>query len=521
MKLTRHNGRSGQNGVYNPKHNDRRFDVERSEHIDPKMTELNVYWDCFQGFHYAKDREQADQIVRSFEEIEALYYWEHYEDSCVAQNERNQKTGHPERNRTPDDLRQDKRTCPEETVLQIGKLEEHISGRMLQLIARDFFEEFEKRFGKHVHILDWSLHMDEGTPHIHERHVFDCPNRYGEIYPQQEKALEALGIEMPHPDKKKGKTNNRKVTFDAICRDMLFNIAKQYELYLDEEPEYGGRSHLEKQDYIMMKQKEVISEKEGELKAIEKKLFDVDYDVTETEIRLRKRKKMLAETIEEFDEACRKASEAEVELEVTEAKARSAKADLEKAESETRSAKAELEKAEEETSSAKADLEWIRRKTREEEKKLEEVQAKTRELTALSARMKNTEEFARELADKAYEKAVECVTEKVVEETHNKDFEIIERFREKVKTKLPYDFNIRKKAYELMTLLMGEFQGMTRTITDRIRSLFAEGSVSEHIKGTTMEYIHEWLEYGPTMPDTEEPEVEKQEPQVIRRHRSR
>ena len=72
-----------------------------------------------------------------------------------------------------------------------------------------------------------------------------------------------------------------------------------------------------------------------------------------------------------------------------------------------------------------------------------------------------------------------------------------------------------------MTLLMGEFQGMTRTITDRIRSFFAEGSVSEHIKGTTMENIQEWLEYGPTMPDTEEPEVEKQEPQVIRRHRSR
>ncbi len=72
-----------------------------------------------------------------------------------------------------------------------------------------------------------------------------------------------------------------------------------------------------------------------------------------------------------------------------------------------------------------------------------------------------------------------------------------------------------------MTLLMGEFQGMTRTITDRIRSLFTEGSVSEHIKGTAMEYIQECLKFGPTMPDTEEPGVEKQEPQVIRRHRSR
>ena len=34
MKLTRHNGRSGKHGTYNPKHNDRTFDVSNSEHID-------------------------------------------------------------------------------------------------------------------------------------------------------------------------------------------------------------------------------------------------------------------------------------------------------------------------------------------------------------------------------------------------------------------------------------------------------------------------------------------------------
>lgn len=38
--------------------------------------------------------------------------------------------------------------------------------------------------------------------------------------PQQEKALEALGIELPDPTKKPGKNNNRKMTFDKICRDL-------------------------------------------------------------------------------------------------------------------------------------------------------------------------------------------------------------------------------------------------------------------------------------------------------------
>ena len=100
-------------------------------------------------------------------------------------------------------------------------------------------DEFHERFGKHVHILDWALHLDEGTPHIHERHVFDCENKYGEIAPQQEKALEALGFELPKPDKPLGRYNNRKITFDAACRTMLFEIAKRHGLELDEVPEYG------------------------------------------------------------------------------------------------------------------------------------------------------------------------------------------------------------------------------------------------------------------------------------------
>ena len=44
MKLTRHNGRTGKNGVYNPKHNDRQFDIDNSDHIDLERAKRNVYW---------------------------------------------------------------------------------------------------------------------------------------------------------------------------------------------------------------------------------------------------------------------------------------------------------------------------------------------------------------------------------------------------------------------------------------------------------------------------------------------
>ena len=34
LKLTRHNGRAGSHGTYNPKHNDRSFNLSNSEHIE-------------------------------------------------------------------------------------------------------------------------------------------------------------------------------------------------------------------------------------------------------------------------------------------------------------------------------------------------------------------------------------------------------------------------------------------------------------------------------------------------------
>ena len=195
-RVTRHKGRAGKNGVYNPKHNDRSFDLAHADHIDPAAAQHNVLWDCYGGYTYLEKRNTEDLAVR-FEEVERHFYAERYTDYCLGQHERNRKTGHPERDRSTEDLRLNKKTCPEESIIQIGNMENQIDADVFFKIAVDFFDEFNQRFGEHVHILDWSLHVDESTPHIHERHVFDCENQYGEIAPQQEKALEALGIPLP------------------------------------------------------------------------------------------------------------------------------------------------------------------------------------------------------------------------------------------------------------------------------------------------------------------------------------
>ena len=143
-------------------------------------------------------------------------------------------------------------------MLQLGNIDGTVSADVLAQISAEYFEEFHKRYGSHVHILDWALHLDETTPHIHERHVFDAVNQYGELCPQQEKALEELGFELPDPSKKKGKYNNRKMIFDEECRKLFISISQKHGLEIDVEPVYGGVSYLEKQDYILMNQQDVL-----------------------------------------------------------------------------------------------------------------------------------------------------------------------------------------------------------------------------------------------------------------------
>ena len=223
---------------------------------------------------YKTEVEKVNQIPA--EELTITFVCYHYPRQMLRnlQNERNIKNRHPERNRTVEDLLKNKKTCPEETIYQIGTVEESVPPEILLQVANDFFGEMESRFGTHVHILNWALHLDEGTPHIQERHVFDCKNQYGELCPQQEKALEELGIPLPDSTKPKGRHNNRKQTFDAMCREILFEICERYGLQLDREPIYGGKAYLEKNDFIIEKQKQVMAEKEQALSEITMKLED-------------------------------------------------------------------------------------------------------------------------------------------------------------------------------------------------------------------------------------------------------
>ena len=113
------------------------------------------------------------------------------------------------------------------------------------------------------------------------------------------------------------------------------------------------------------------------------------------------------------------------------------------------------------------------------------------------------------------------MTEKVVEETHNMDFEVIERFREKVRTNLPYPLNVRKIVYDISAMLMEDFRGLTKKITDKLNSLFSDEGFRVHMTAPIMTEVRSRLLFGPPMGDDIDDLGQEMEEPTIRRRRSR
>ena len=57
---------------------------------------------------------------------------------------------------------------------------------------------------------------------------------------------------------------------------MLFEIAKRHGLGLEEEAEYGNRKYLEKQDFILVKQKEWLAAQQSKLDELTLKVSDME-----------------------------------------------------------------------------------------------------------------------------------------------------------------------------------------------------------------------------------------------------
>lgn len=247
MRVTQRSGRVG-----TPKHNDRSFQEL------PNAQDRVVLWTC-----YGKDI--------SFADAEKHFYEEHYSQALELTNKNSLDHRHPERVRTMEQVMTSKRTRPEEVVLQIGDKDESPDFRTFILCVNDYWTKLEawnRAHGKHMHILDFAIHIDETTIHAHLRRVWDYEDAHGIRRIGQNKALEAAGIELPEPDKPAGRYNNRKITIDQEFRKIWQEVCKNHGLDIETEPR-PGRKHKDTRDFIIDQQLQAIETNREMLKTLD------------------------------------------------------------------------------------------------------------------------------------------------------------------------------------------------------------------------------------------------------------
>ena len=236
MRATIHNGRTSHLGAFTPKHNDRNFNINHAEHIDPERVKDNRYWNW-------TGKEMT------FEAAEIAFYEKHIRQHLDAQNARYKAQRHAERVRSMDEYRKSPQTCPEEVILQIGKMGDTIPADMMARIIQEQINWEQKTFPG-VKVLNVALHMDEqGAPHIHERRAWVYTDKDGNFAISQNKALEQMGVELPNPNKPRSRFNNRKMSFSRMCREHLLQICREHGLEIEEIPQEKSRSGRTLADY--------------------------------------------------------------------------------------------------------------------------------------------------------------------------------------------------------------------------------------------------------------------------------
>lgn len=237
MRATIHNGRTSRLGAFTPKHNDRNFNINHAEHIDPERVKNNRYWNW------------TGNPATTFEAAEQAFYEKHIRKHLDAQNARYRAQRHAERAKTMDEYRRSPQTCPEEVILMIGKAGDTIPADMMARIIQEQINWEQKQFPG-VRVLDVALHMDEqGAPHIHERRAWIYTDKDGNFAISQNKSLEQMGVELPNPDRPRGRFNNRKQTFSKRCREHLLQICREHGLEIEEIPQEKSKSGRTMEDY--------------------------------------------------------------------------------------------------------------------------------------------------------------------------------------------------------------------------------------------------------------------------------
>lgn len=258
-RTTLHNGRKNRQGqAYRASHNDRKFDLDKAEHINQERTKENVYW------HYLQ-KENPDM---DFSTAEKVFYKDHFEEALKIRNSSYIQHGNKKQVRTLEEYMQEH--CPEETIWMIGNADDIIPAKILHNVWKEQKAWMEKTFPQ-VTVLNWALHVDEqGAPHIHERHVFIGHDKRGLEVVGQNKALAEMGISAPNSQRPTGRHNNAKMTYTAICRQHFQELCKLHGLDIEVQPRERSEMGLAQAEYKTRQEEKAAARAEIRMKAAER-----------------------------------------------------------------------------------------------------------------------------------------------------------------------------------------------------------------------------------------------------------
>lgn len=263
-RVTQHSGRHG-----HAAHNDRSWyathDVD-PEHINKDRSQYNRQFTWLDHLDNAqRDAVLSDPDVPTrssdtgrLEYAEQVYYNHTFSDALNIQNEKYATKGNHDRIRDMNDWMESYDKRPEEVLLQIGDMHDNVDPKVLTSVFGDYLKNLEQWNNDHggpYQILDAALHVDESTPHIHLRRVWQYRDQDGNMAIGQDKALEQAGVELPDPSKPRSRYNNRKMTYDRMMRDKLLDIAERHGVDVERVPIPDQRSEM-LSDYVRRQEAE-------------------------------------------------------------------------------------------------------------------------------------------------------------------------------------------------------------------------------------------------------------------------
>lgn len=114
--------------------------------------------------------------------------------------------------------------------------------------------------------------------------------------------------------------------------------------------------------------------------------------------------------------------------------------------------------------------------------KILKLKKKESELEEITIKISDAEKFADDVAEVAYEKAVEVVTEKVREETRSEDIKAIEDYNSFVKKSTKVTEQNKKIADNLLGIVVNKLKGLSAKIAEKISKTLSDPEQKSELK---------------------------------------